>query len=165
MASWPLRPNRSDSVSFPFAPSKTYFFSIFSHGNSRRRRLSSSRIRVNSFSFVRNCLRAASHSAGVTAFVEDFSIVAVVIVVTPFPSNRFSHLSSYEELLRPARSIHRLKPRCPPPLLHSLNMPDTYFLLNHCNRFLTSCHVQRATGFPSASAPSLHSFRACDRQE
>jgi len=59
-------------------------------------------------------LRAASHSAGDTTFAAVFSVVAVVIVLTPFPANRFSHLSSYEELSRPARSALRLKPRCPP---------------------------------------------------
>src|SRR5215471_7878493 len=66
--SW-LRPaKRSASVSFPFGVSNTYFFSTLTHGNSRRSALSLSRSRVNSFSFFRCYLRAASHSSCDTTF-------------------------------------------------------------------------------------------------
>jgi hypothetical protein len=79
--SW-LRPwKRSASVSFPFGPSNTYFFSTFSHGNSRRARLSSSRNRVNSFSFFSSSFRAATHSAGDATFA--CFIIGVAIVVSP----------------------------------------------------------------------------------
>src|SRR5579864_3973760 len=124
--SW-LRPsNRSARVSFPCAPSNTYCFSTFSQGSSRRCRLSSSRNLVNSFSLRRNSLRAATHSAGDTTFAGIFSIVAVVMIVTPSLSNCFSHLSSCEELLPPAPSTRRLKARYPPPLLRLPRMLDTY---------------------------------------
>src|SRR5437868_15398398 len=53
----------SANVSLPLGPSKTYCLSTFSHGSSRRCRLSSSRSRVNSFSFARNAVRAESHSS------------------------------------------------------------------------------------------------------
>src|SRR6266571_5466311 len=60
--SWLLPSKRSASVSLPFGPSNTYSFSILTHGNSRRCRLTSSRNRVNSFSRVSRSLRATSHS-------------------------------------------------------------------------------------------------------
>src|SRR5467141_1131845 len=63
MISWLFPPKRSPSDSFPPGPSKTYFFSTFSQGSSRRSRLNWSRSRVNSFSFIKSSLRAASHSA------------------------------------------------------------------------------------------------------
>src|ERR1700731_2288124 len=61
--SWLLFSKSSANVSLPFGPSKTYFFSTSSHGNSRRFRLNSSRIRENSFSLVRNAVRALIHSS------------------------------------------------------------------------------------------------------
>src|SRR5713226_5792283 len=61
--SWLLFSKSSANVSLPLGPSKTYCLSTFSHGSSRRCRLSSSRCRVNSFSFVRNAVRAESHSS------------------------------------------------------------------------------------------------------
>ena len=64
--SW-LRPaNRSASVSSPSGPSKRYVFSTFSHGSARRRRLNSSRSRVNAFSLSSSALRADTHSSWVT---------------------------------------------------------------------------------------------------
>src|SRR5260370_20746092 len=80
--SWLLPPNRSASVSLPFGPSKTYFFSTFSQGSSRRCRLSSSRTRENSFSFFNSSLRAASHAAGGTTF--GCSIALVAMTDSPF---------------------------------------------------------------------------------
>src|SRR6266702_1271969 len=61
--SWLLFSKSSAKVSLPLSPSKTYCLSTFSHGSSRRCRLSSSRSRVNSFSFARNAVRAESHSS------------------------------------------------------------------------------------------------------
>src|SRR5438034_9557153 len=61
--SWLLCSKSSANVSLPLGPSKTYCLSTFSHGSSRRCRLSSSRCRVNSFSFARNAVRAESHSS------------------------------------------------------------------------------------------------------
>src|SRR5260370_41409145 len=75
--SWLLPPNRSASVSLPFGPSKTYFFSTFSQGSSRRCRLSSSRSRENSFSFFKSSFRAASHSAAATTFGCSIALVAM----------------------------------------------------------------------------------------
>src|SRR5260370_29176338 len=57
--SWLLPSKSSASVSPPFGPSKTYCFSTFSQGRARRCRASSSRSRVNFFSFARNFLRAS----------------------------------------------------------------------------------------------------------
>src|SRR2546425_3730872 len=65
--SWLLFSKSSANVSLPLGPSKTYCLSTFSHGSSRRCRLSSSRSRVNSFSFARNAVRAESHSSCETA--------------------------------------------------------------------------------------------------
>src|SRR5215469_3026154 len=79
MMSWLCPPNRSARLSFPFGPSKTYFFSTFSHGISRRSRLSSSRRCVNSLSLANSFLRASSHAAGETSFWFVFPVVAVVI--------------------------------------------------------------------------------------
>src|ERR1700719_397860 len=81
-----LRPsNRSAKVSLPPGPSNTYLFSTRSQGNSRRCRLSSSRSRVNSFSFVNNCFRAASHCAfDVTFGFAVLLVTEVAIVVSPF---------------------------------------------------------------------------------
>src|ERR1035438_5615416 len=79
--SW-LRPSkRPASVSLPLGPSKTYCFSTFSQGSSRRCRLSSSRNRVNSFSFVRYSLRAASHSACETIFGCASSVMLLAMVI------------------------------------------------------------------------------------
>src|ERR1700730_15270503 len=61
--SWLLFSKSSANVSLPPGLSKTYCLSTFSHGSARRCRLSSSRSRVNSFSFARNAVRAASHSS------------------------------------------------------------------------------------------------------
>src|SRR5260370_30419857 len=57
--SWLLPSKSSASVSPPFGPSKMYCFSTFSQGRARRCRASSSRSRVNFFSFARNFLRAS----------------------------------------------------------------------------------------------------------
>src|SRR6266567_3761053 len=61
--SWLLFSKSSANVSLPLGPSKTYGLTTFSHGSSRRCWLSSSRSRVNSFSFARNAVRAESHSS------------------------------------------------------------------------------------------------------
>src|ERR1700735_4248438 len=90
--SW-LRPaNRSDNVCFPFGPSKTYSFLTFSQGNSRRRRLSSSRRWVNSLSLRRSSFLAVSHSAGSTterftllAFVTGFVMGGLVVAILVSP--------------------------------------------------------------------------------
>src|SRR5437899_4224431 len=80
--SWLLPPKRSASVSLPRGPSNTYVFTTFSQGSSRRCLLSSSRSRVNSFSFFKNSMRAASHAAGGTTF--GFSIALVAMTDSPF---------------------------------------------------------------------------------
>ena len=54
----------SDSSSC--GPSKTYAFSTGSRGNSRHKRLSSSRSRVTAFSFASNASHAAGHSSCVS---------------------------------------------------------------------------------------------------
>src|SRR5579883_212100 len=80
--SW-LRPaNRSASVSGPFGPSKTYFFSTRSQGSSRRWRLSSSRRRVNSFSAARCARRALRHSSRETTLCVD----CVAFMTESFPA-------------------------------------------------------------------------------
>src|SRR5258706_9982966 len=61
--SWLLFSKSSANVSLPLGPSKTYCLPTFSHGSSPRCRLSSSRSRVNSFSFARNAVRVESHSS------------------------------------------------------------------------------------------------------
>ena len=48
-------------LSYTFGPSKTYSLSTFSHGSSRRLRLSASRSRVKAFSSARNFRRASTH--------------------------------------------------------------------------------------------------------
>src|SRR6266852_6785804 len=94
MINWLLPPKRSPNDSFPPGPSKTYCFSTFSQGSSRRCRLKSSRSRVNSFSFFNNSFRAASHSAGDTTF--DCSIALVAMTDSPFLL-----VDSYAETDRP----------------------------------------------------------------
>src|ERR1700733_43281 len=79
--SWLLPPNSSASVCLPFAVSNTYFFSTFSHGNSRRFLLSASRALVNAFSSARCALRAAIHSSWET-------ILCGCIVCSSSPSPR-----------------------------------------------------------------------------
>jgi hypothetical protein len=59
MTNWQRPSNRSASVLLPSGASKTYSFSTFTHGSSRRSALSLSRNRVSSFSLTRCCLRAA----------------------------------------------------------------------------------------------------------
>src|SRR5262247_2040818 len=92
MKSW-LRPsNSSASVTLPSGASKTYSFSIFTHGSSRRWRLSSSRRRVNSFSFASKARRASIHSSLDTAclFSNDIFILLGKAVRSPaFRRNSF----------------------------------------------------------------------------
>src|SRR5689334_20534767 len=78
MRSWLLPSNSAARVSLPAGPSKTYFFSTFTHGNSRRCRFNWSRNFENFFSFARSCLRAASHSFWVTTL--RFSIPRTVLI-------------------------------------------------------------------------------------
>src|ERR1700730_1967994 len=101
-----LRPsNRSASVSFPFGPSNTYFFSTRSHGNSRRWRLTSSRSRVNSFSLVNSALRAASHCAGDVTF--EFSLLFVTdVAIVIFPFLVVFESKLFRVISRPKTSHH-----------------------------------------------------------
>src|SRR5579862_9464101 len=81
MKSWLRPPERSANVTVPFGPSNTYSFSTRSRGNSRRSRLSSSRWCVNSFSFFKNSLRAATHSSCDTTFVCFGSVFALAMFI------------------------------------------------------------------------------------
>jgi hypothetical protein len=65
----------------PLVESNSYRFSTFSHGRARRWRLNASRCRLNSFSLLRNSLRAASHSACETTFAGITSIVLLAMVI------------------------------------------------------------------------------------
>ncbi len=81
--SW-LRPSkRSVSDSLPSVPSKTYCFSIFSQGISRRCRLISSRSRVNCFSLARSpCVPRATHPAiPPLCFLISLAMLAMVILL------------------------------------------------------------------------------------
>src|SRR5215510_2408911 len=79
MRSWE-RPSKSSArVFFPSSVSKTYSFSIRTHGSSCRWRASSSLRRVSSFSAASSSSRAASHSSRVpflSLFIGSFPSVA-----------------------------------------------------------------------------------------
>src|ERR1041384_3490181 len=79
MMSWLLPRNKSPSVTLPFGPSKTYSFSIFTHGSVRRSAASTSRNFENLFSFVRSFVRAAMHSFCDTTL--RFSIPWMVLIL------------------------------------------------------------------------------------
>src|SRR6266446_6715529 len=81
--SWLLCSKSSANVSLPLGPSKTYGLSTFTHGSSRRCRLSSSRSRVNSFSFARNAVRAESHSARETTWWSLILLLPLFVIHSP----------------------------------------------------------------------------------
>src|SRR5437879_3798277 len=96
--SWLLFSKMSASVSLPLGPSKTYFFSTTSHGNSRLCRLNSSRSPVNSFSFLRNAVRALIHSSCetiecfVTLLPASLAIFFLQSIVNYYASQSILHL-------------------------------------------------------------------------
>src|SRR5947207_6290473 len=77
--SWRRPSNRSSSLALPSGPSNTYSFSTASHGIRRRSAASASRARVNSFSFMRSCWRAASHSCADTTLPSNSSSVVFIV--------------------------------------------------------------------------------------
>src|SRR5271170_961966 len=78
MMSWLLPQNKSANVTLPVGPSKTYSFSILTHGNLRRSRFNLSRSFENLFSFARSFLRATSHCFCETTL--RFSILRAVLI-------------------------------------------------------------------------------------
>src|SRR5439155_8415285 len=73
--SWLFVPNNWASVSLPFGPTNTYGLSTFTQGSWRRCRLSSSRSRVNSFSFSRSVFRAESHCSRETTVCSRMAVL------------------------------------------------------------------------------------------
>src|SRR5258708_32303463 len=61
-----------------------YGLSTLTHGSSRRRWLSSSRSRVNSFSFARNVVRAESHSSRETTGWSLTSLLTLFVMLSSF---------------------------------------------------------------------------------
>src|ERR1700723_2111017 len=93
-----LSPKRSASVTLPDGESKTYFFSTFSQGSSRRWLASSSRRRVSCFSFARNSFRAVSHSEWETTLGVAFATGAVAIsLLLLFRSDDQSSIVEFQE--------------------------------------------------------------------
>src|SRR5258708_25908512 len=85
--SWLFPSNNSASVCLPSGESKTYCFSIFSHGRSRRCLLSASRSFVNFFSSFSSSFRALSQaSCETTLRVFSPEMVCILAMIRlPFP--------------------------------------------------------------------------------